>query len=265
MVKSTLITGAGGTVGTALSAALRAAGVDVTAWDRTRALPGDAEAAADLLDEVRPQVLYHLAIASRSVGIPNEGEVVNVTWPGQLAGLCHERGITLVFTSTVMVFSDDALGPFTPSSTTDAQDGYGFDKRRAELAVRKADPDARIVRLGWQIGEGPGSNNMMDHLIRQHDQHGRIDASRAWLPATSFLPDTAAALIAVPEHPGGVYHVDGNRGWTYDEIVAALAEKHGLTWQIRPNEDFVFDQRMTDPRLQTASLDTRLKLPPLDE
>lgn len=264
MVKHALVTGARGTVGTALAALLAERGAAVTGWDRTQAVPGDAGAAAALLDQVRPDVVYHLAVASRSTGIPNEGEVVNVTWSGQLAALCAERGIPFVFTSTVMVFSDDAIGPFTPTTSTDAQDGYGFEKRRAELAVRKASADARIVRLGWQIGEGAGSNNMMDHLIRQHDQHGRIDASAAWLPATSFLPDTAAALIEVLDHPAGVYHVDGNRGWAYDEIVAALAVKHGLAWQVKVNEDFVYDQRMTDPVLKTAAIDTRLTLPELE-
>lgn len=28
--------------------------------------------------------------------------------------------------------------------------------------IRSVNPDARIVRLGWQIGREPGSNNMVD-------------------------------------------------------------------------------------------------------
>jgi len=261
-VKRALVTGARGTVGRALTEALELWQFEVVAWDRAAAPPGDAEALARVFADVRPDLVYHLAVPSTPTGAADEGRLVSVTWSRQLAERCAADSIPFVFTSTVMVYSDQARGPFRPEGPApDAAGGYGFEKLEGERAIRAACPDARIVRLGWQIGDRPGSNNMFDHLVREHDERGVLRPSARWRPATSFLADTAEALLAVRDLPGGVYLVDGNRCWTFAEIVAALAERHDLSWRIEPDDSeaaFAQDQRMQDDRLAVGSLDLRL-------
>ena len=85
---------------------------------------------------------------------------------GRLAELTHARGLPFLFASTVMVFTDDARGPFTADSIPDAKTGYGGEKREAELLARAANPLTRIARLGWQIGEPDGSNNMVTQRLQ---------------------------------------------------------------------------------------------------
>ncbi len=251
-----LVSGASGTVGNVLCMALRRAGHDVFAYARGGAGPDDADHIAQQLERARPSVVYHLAIASRPSGIENEGWRVNVEWPAALALQCAAAGVCLVFTSTVMVFSDQARGPFTIDSPPDATVGYGYEKRVAEERVRAASGDVRIARLGWQIGEQPGGNQMLTHLDAQAREHGGVmRASRRWLPACSFLPDTAAALLALPELPTGLYHVNSNTRWSYFDIVMALNRRRGSPWRVEPDDAFIYDQRM---------LETRIALPPLE-
>jgi dTDP-4-dehydrorhamnose reductase len=224
-----LITGQHGTVGRALVPQLHVCGDSVVGWDRER-VPIDQ---------------YHAMEA-----------FVRRAW------ITRVLDIRFLFTSTAMVFSDHAPGPFSPTSVPDAEAGYGHEKRRAEARVMAQNPRARVVRLGWQIGEDPNqdSNNMLAHLERTSRREGCVRASRLWLPATSFLSDTAAALRRLLE-PGvtpGIYMIDANPRWSFFQIARALSRRHGNRWRIEPTDDFVYDQRMLDPRPGVPALETSL-------
>lgn len=250
-----VITGARGTVGTALTAYLKSIGHTPIAWDRERVPIDDYGAMQRFLRDVRAHVVIHLALASVPTGRPNENWLVGWHWPSELAWLTRQLVIPFVVTSTAMVFTNDAKGPFSPDHPPDATEGYGGDKARMEQRVLAQNPDAHVVRLGWQIADAPGSNNMIDFFDRNQREHGRIRASRMWYPATSLVADTAAALWrAAGWSRGGILHVDSNRGDTFFDIATALNKRHGNCWVIEPSEDFVYDQRMPDPRFPMPAL-----------
>lgn len=247
-----LVTGLGGTVGRALAAALPGA----IGWDRS-SVPIDRWDAIDgHIAAIAPDAVVNLAIASRPTGRSNESWLVNHDWPSELAWSCRQRGIRFVHASSVMVFSPHAAGPITVDALPDAPDGYGYEKRMAEARVRHQYPHATIVRLGWQIGDAPGSNNMIDFFDRQMREHGRIAASSRFFPACSYLADTAAAIVRALDAPPGLYQIDANERHSFHAIARALAARHG--WTVVETDDVVQDQRMIDPRLGVAPLATRL-------
>lgn len=253
-----VITGSNGTVGTILSEYLAEKKAVVIPWDRGLVPIDDYYAMEEFLRSSKPEVLFHLAIASRQTGRENESWVVNYEWTSELAWITRILNIKFIFTSTVMVFSDNNQGPFTLESIPDAVEGYGFEKRKAEERVFYQNPQATVVRLGWQIGEGPGSNNMIDYLEKQFEEKGKIRASRKWYPACSFLRDTVSVLWNLFEFDPGLYMIDSNRKWKYYEICCALKDLHEKEWPIVSTEDFVYDQRMIDTRLHVPSLKKRL-------
>lgn len=258
-----LVTGLRGTVGRALAAELRHGGHQVVGWDRS-AVPIDRyDAMERFVAETAPDAVVNLAIASQPTGRERESWLVNHDWPSELAWICRQREIRFVHTSSVMVFSSAAVGPFTIESPPDADHGYGHEKRLAEARVFYQYPQATVVRLGWQIGDAAGSNNMIDYFERQAREHGHIAASTRWLPACSFLPDTAAALVRAIGAPPGLYQIDGNERHTMWQIASALSAQHGLRWRITQATEPHQDQRMIDPRLGVAPLARRL--PALDE
>lgn len=253
-----VVTGANGTLGKKLVAHLKSQGWDVVPWNR-RAVPAcDWHESELFLRRVDPDVVFHLAIASQPTGIQDEGWRINHDWPAQIAELCKQQQRTMIFTSTAMVFSDDAKGPFTEASQPDAASGYGFEKRMAEEAIRRINGDVRIARLGWQIDTQPGGNNMVEHLSNQFAEQGQISASKRWYPACSMLTDTAKALTALVDKPAGTYMLDSNREWTFYEIARALSSNFGFGWKVEANEDFVFDQRLQDQRICLPALSERL-------
>ncbi len=256
-----LITGMNGTVGRVLADALRASGDEPIPYTRDGRPLDDPRNISAQLAGTKPDVLFHLAIASKSTGLENEGRRINVDWPAGLAATCALAGVRFIFTSTAMVFSDNARGPFTINSEPDASHGYGLEKRTAEQRVREANPAATIVRLGWQIGRSPGGNNMLTFFQDHMQRDGVVRASRKWLPACSFLEDTAAALIKLATMPPGLYHLDSNKHWNFFEIATSLNHRANLPWKIEPTEDFIYDQRLLDTNLTLPPLSARLDLP----
>jgi dTDP-4-dehydrorhamnose reductase len=249
-----IVTGAHGTVGSVLARHLRTQGHEVVAWDRVTVPIDRYKPMEDFVRREQPDMLFHLAIASRSTGVPNESWLVNYEWASELAWITRQLGVRFIFTSSVMVFTDNAKGPFTVDSEPDASQGYGYEKRMAEQRVLHQNPNAIVARLGWQIGERAGSNNMIDFLEKKAAAGETIGASRKWYPACSLVSDTAAALSWLASEKPGLYQINSNTGWNFHQIAPALNEKHGGRWKIVGNDDFVYDQRMIDPRVPIPSL-----------
>jgi len=258
MAGRAIITGASGTVGSSLAGFLRRQGMEVIPWDRRTVPVDDYWAMERFVRESAPDVLYHLATASQPTGRPGESWLINYEWTSELAWITRTLGIRFVFSSTALVFSNDARGPFTRDSQPDAAEGYGYEKRRAEERAFHQNPEARVVRLAWQIGEEPTGNNMVAFLEDKMRQEGRVRASTRWYPACALLDDTVKALHELAGAAPGLYMLDSNERWTFYEIARALNERHGGRWRVEPSEDFVFDQRMRDERIRLPSLKERL-------
>jgi len=235
-MSTALVTGLNGTVAPALAHALRERGYAVARWDRT-AVPTDDPAASGFVREVRPDVFFHVA-----TGPPE--------WAEAVARACAAEGVPFVFTSSVSVFAERQRGPFPVDALPEPEDDYGRYKLDCERRVRAAHPGAVVARLGWQIGAAPGGNHMVDHLDRQHREHGRVAASTRWRPACSFLPDTAHVLADLALAGPGLYHLDGNPGLSFFEIASGLNSLLGDPWHVEPTEEPERDSRMLDKRLR---------------
>lgn len=237
MPNHALITGMNGAVAPALAAALRARGVRVTAWDRVATPPESEAAVRGHIERVRPDVVCHVA-----TGAPE--------WASWIAGACAAGGVPLLWTGSVSVFGTRHTPPFGVDMEPDATDDYGRYKIECERRVREAFAGAIVARLGWQIGDAPGSNTMVEFLARNAAAKGGvIEASDAWTPSCALLRDSAAAMVWLIERgEGGVYHLEGNRdGLSFFEIASRLARRHG--WSVTRTGTPAMDNRMRDDRV----------------
>lgn len=232
-----------GTVAPAVARRLQADNHVVNAWDRT-AVPVDALAQHEaFIDGVKPDWVFHMAMGSPD-------------WAANMAAICHKRGIRFLFTGSVSVFDGQKSGPFARSHVPDATDDYGRYKAECERKVRDANPDAIIARLGWQIGDAAGSNNMIDFLTKQQKEKGHVEAGNGWIPSCAFLTDTADAIYTlIQKFPGGLYQLEGNPGWHFYKIVSCLNKLHGNLWRVVEKDEPHRDNRMLEDRIIMGTLD----------
>lgn len=225
-----LITGLNGTLAPRLAQAARAVGHEVIGWDRAALNPDDEDLCADWLERVRPDAVAHLG-----------------TGTARFAAFLAARCERFVFTSTAMVFNQRPDGPHDVAHERTAQDDYGRYKIGCEDAILAASRTAAIARIGWQIDPTQPGNNMLMALDDWQRRDGHVAASRAWVPACSFMTDTAAALLALLQRPQpGVHHLDSNaaEAWRFDELARALARRFRRDWQVRVHDDYRHDQRL---------------------
>jgi dTDP-4-dehydrorhamnose reductase len=245
-IASTLLTGMHGTVAPILAAELRSRGGETLAWDRSAVDPEDSRAIADFIRSSRASALVHCGMGSP-------------LWAERMAACCADLGIPFLYTSSVSVFGSHQVGPFDPDAVPEPTDDYGRYKFECERRVRAAHTEAAVVRLGWQIALRTGGNQMVDHLARQHAEKGHIDASTQWYQACSFLDDTARVLADLLEGGAtGLYHLDGNPGWSFHQIVGELNATMDAKWCVRPTADIKVNNLMRDRRLPPASIGARL-------
>lgn len=243
-----IITGMNGTVAPVVAATLKRHGIESVAWDRSKVSTDNEAEMRAFIESVRPDYFLHIGMGP-------------VEWAASLAKLCGEYEIPFLFTSTVSVFSDNVTGPITPDTPPDAEDEYGAYKRACEQAVARANPGAQIVRLGWQIGDAAGSNNMMDFFETEMEQKGAIVASVHWYPSCSFLEDTADALFHILTKRGpGLYQLNGNTSYSLYDIASALAEHHDRPWRIERADEPKRDNRMVDTNSRIEPITKRLSL-----
>ena len=114
--------------------------------------------------------------------------------------------------------------------------------------IKSVNTDARIVRLGWQIGREPGSNNMVDFLTKQIKDYGVIRAGRRWYPSCSYLWDTSEALLTAMGLPPDTYLFNANVNMSFYEIVQTLQKEHS-DFLVEESDVLVRDDRMIDMRL----------------
>jgi dTDP-4-dehydrorhamnose reductase len=232
-----VITGMNGTVAPALAQALVRTGHTAVPWDRTLIPIDEPAAARHFLQAEAPDWFFHVATG------PSE-------WAERVARMCAQQGISFLFTSSVSVFSPAQTGPFVVDDRPEPDDEYGRYKRTCEQRVQAANPGAIIARLGWQIGRLAEGNQMVAFLHRTFETAGEIEASTAWFPACSFLPDTAVALITLMHSSTpGLYHLGGNPGLSFYDIVMGLKKLLHAPWTIVPTPTPVQNSRMVDGRI----------------
>jgi len=248
-----VVTGLNGTVAPYVKEVLERQGFEVVKFDREQVDNSSEASMRSFLDRVQPTHLYHIATNGP------------ITWHTFLAKYAFEHQIVFVYTSTELVFSDRNNGPYTVDIPADKEpEGFGGDKLVIEGNIRSVNPQAYIIRLGWQLGDTFEKNNMLATLQRMHERDGRIEASSRWIPTTSFIRDTAEFLYRIPKEMGpDIYHLNGNPGISFYEIAKLVNEKYQKNWNIvetdKPNRDNrLFDSRVNMPMITEQFLEHSL-------
>lgn len=240
-----IVTGTNGTVAPMLVKTLIDAGHTVVPWNRALVPTDNRKAVNEFIATEHPDWFFHLA-----TGSPD--------WAESTAQACAQHNVKFLFTSSVSVFASRQRGPFTVNRLPQPDDSYGSYKLECEKRVCVAHPEALVVRLGWQIGETPGANHMVDYLDRTFRAEVRIAASVNWYQACSFLADTANSLRQIMElHAAGLYHLDGNPGLNFYEIAMGINQLLGNPWVVVPSDNPNQNNLLLDERIQVGSITRR--------
>ena len=258
MNKKVILTGANGTIGKVLLQKLLLEGYEVEKWDRTKVPIDNYSLMEEYIKRIKPECLFHLAaITSFDPEQRKDSWKVNYEWTSELAWLCKLHSVKFIFTSTGMVFSEKQQGPYDINTIPEENYGYGHEKRMAETQIFHQNPEAVVLRLGWQIAE-EGRNSILTWLENTASHVEVMSTSASWLPSCSYVDDTSDIIIAATQYQPGIYMVNSNTKWTFYEIAFALKELYHKDWKIVPVKSDIRDRRMLDDRVKIPDLKNKL-------
>ncbi len=212
---SYLIIGAKGMLGTALQEIFP----DATAWDLDDIDITQAEATAEKIAKLKPDVIINVAAYTDVDGAQEEQQqafLVNEVGVRNVAVAAKAIGATVVHYSTDYVFpGDKETGYREDDRTGPAVNVYGESKLAGEHELDKAGPTYYILRTAWLYG--PNGKNFVETMLRlagERDELKIIDDQHGSPTYTRDLA-TATKQILEGEYAPGTYHLvnDGQTTW----------------------------------------------------
>ena len=257
-----LVTGAGGTLATAIERLAVLRGLEVRALGRAELDIADAVSVAAALDERRPWAVVNAAGYVRVDDAERDRDRCfreNVDGPVQLARACRRRDVAMVTFSSDLVFSGTGRRPHVESDRPAPATVYGASKAEAERRVGNIMPEALIVRTSAFFGPGDRSNILTGALAA-------LRAGRDWtVPAAivspTYVPDLAnVALDLLIDGERGVWHLTNGDAVSWLEFVRRGAALAGVnTARLRE------EQEQVAPPYMVLGSQRGTLLPPLDD
>ena len=214
----TLITGAGGQLGTALREAFPdAVALTRADWDVTH---------PPSLLEV-PDCVLHAAAWTDVDGAeadPQGAAAVNVGGTRHVA----ELGAPLVYYSTDYVFDGTKSEPYVESDAPNPLSAYGRSKAHGEAAAGER---AWIVRssglFGWT------GTNFVCTMLRLGSERDEVSVVGDQRTSPTYVAHLARATRELLERPFGMYHVAADGDCTWAEFAEAIFTEAGISCCVR--------------------------------
>jgi dTDP-4-dehydrorhamnose reductase len=228
----------------------------------------DASAMAAAFDEIRPDLVLHLAAlvdVEKCELNPEEARISNAETARIAAELSAQRGATLVYISTGGVFDGRKSGYYTEDDTPNPIMVYGATKLDGEHEVRKTGCKAFVIRPGWMVGGGPRNDHkFVSFICNQLTNGARIVYGVTDKVGTpTYTHDFAVNLFALLDTDAyGTYHMVCREAGTRYDVAREIVRICGYsdTVQVQGVDSSHFEKEFWVPRPDCEMLsNTRLE------
>ena len=178
-------------------------GVDVEEMDIT-----DAEAVEKVMRKANADKVVHCAAWTAVDAAEDQEEIcrkVNAQGTENIARMCKELDLPMIYLSTDYVFDGEGTRPWEPDDERHPLNVYGQTKYEGELAVEKYLDKYYIVRIAWVFGlNGKNFIKTMLNLAKTHDTLTVVDDQTG---SPTYTYDLARLLVDMLETDNyGRYH-----------------------------------------------------------
>lgn len=204
-------------------------GVDIEEMDIT-----DADSVSRVIIEAMPDAVIHCA-AYTAVDAAEENEElcrkVNAGGPQNIANVCKELDIKMVYISTDYVFDGTGERPWEPDDACDPQSIYGLTKYEGEFAVRNTLDKYFIVRIAWVFGIN--GKNFVKTMLKLSETHDTIRVVNDQFGSPTYTYDLARLLVdMVLTEKYGIYHATNEGICSWYDFACAIFKEAGINMNV---------------------------------
>ena len=210
---------------------IEAVGVDIEEMDIT-----DKASVDKVIKEVNPDAVIHCAAwtavdAAEDEDKQEKVKLVNVNGTQNIADVCKELDIKMMYISTDYVFNGEGTEPWQPDCKNYApQNVYGQTKLDGELAVANTLDKYFIVRIAWVFGKN--GNNFIKTMLKVGKNHDQLKVVSDQIGTPTYTFDLAKLLVSmIVTDKYGYYHATNEGGyiswWDFTKEIFKQATEMG--------------------------------------
>lgn len=200
----------------------------------------DREAAARVLDEVRPDAVVHCAAWTAVDAAEDEANrakvfAINAGGTRNLADACKALGCKLMYISTDYVFDGQGTEPWEPDCKAyKPLNVYGESKLAGELAVSETVEKYFIVRIAWVFGVN--GKNFIKTMLRLGKTHDTLRVVNDQIGTPTYTADLARLLVDMIETERyGYYHATNEGGYlSWYDFACEIFRQAGMATKVLP-------------------------------
>jgi len=230
-------------------------GVDIEEMDIT-----DSTSTWAVIKEAAPDAVIHCA-AYTAVDAAEDNEdicrKVNVEGTQNIAAVCKDLDIPMMYISTDYVFDGQGERPWEPDDKRNPLSVYGQTKYEGELAVQKTLDKYFIVRITWAFGVN--GKNFVRTMLRLAETNDKITVVNDQFGAPTYTYDLAVLLAdMIVTDKYGIYHATNEGNCSWYEFAREIFREADIDMEVIPVSSNAYNAKAARPvnsRMDKKKLD----------
>ena len=225
-----LVTGVNGQLGYDVMNELAKRGIEGVGTDVDNMDVTDAAACQRVIKEVGPDAVMHCAAYTAVDAAEENVELcrkINGEGTRNIAEVCRELDIPMMYISTDYVFDGQGERPWEPDDERHPLNVYGQTKYEGELAVEELLDKYFIVRIAWVFGVN--GKNFIKTMLRLGRERGKVSVVNDQIGSPTYTYDLARLLAdMIQTEKYGRYHATNEGLCSWYEFACEIFRQAGM-------------------------------------
>ena len=208
-----------------------AIGTDIEEMDIT-----DKNSVDSVIMENTPDAVIHCAAYTAVDAAEDNEELcrkINAEGTQNIADVCKELDIKMIYISTDYVFDGEGERPWEPEDERTPLNVYGQTKYEGELAVQNTLSKYFIVRIAWVFGVN--GKNFIKTMLNLGKTRDALTVVNDQFGSPTYTYDLAKLLVDMVEtEKYGIYHATNEGICTWYEFACEIFKQAGINVKVSP-------------------------------
>lgn len=227
-------------------------GVDIEEMDIT-----DEAAVRKVITESNVEVVIHCAAYTAVDAAEDNVDLcrkVNAGGTENIAKVCKELNLKMMYISTDYVFDGQGERPWQPDDERHPLNVYGQTKCEGEYAVEKYLDKYFIVRIAWVFGVN--GKNFIKTMLRLGKERGAVSVVNDQIGSPTYTFDLAVLLVdMIQTEKYGRYHATNEGLCSWYEFACEIFQQAGMDVKVTPVSSDQFPAKAKRPSNSRMSKD----------
>ena len=227
-------------------------GVDIEEMDIT-----DEAAVRKVITESNVEAVIHCAAYTAVDAAEDNVDLcrkVNAGGTENIAKVCKELDLKMMYISTDYVFDGQGERPWQPDDERHPLNVYGQTKCEGEYAVEKYLDKYFIVRIAWVFGVN--GKNFIKTMLRLGKERGAVSVVNDQIGSPTYTFDLAVLLVdMIQTEKYGRYHATNEGLCSWYEFACEIFQQAGMDVKVTPVSSDQFPAKAKRPSNSRMSKD----------